>query len=407
MKKYTMLLMTSLSVALTLISTVVYANNYNSTNASNKKIAVIIELHDSEIQKTQTYLKNDERALDSDWNYLSQKMFGSLQNIEKKHSFKAKHAFNKVFKGLAADLTSAQIDALKLDKNIKNIEIDHVMHINEQNIPWGISAVNAHLSSSLAGNGAGVTTGANVYVIDTGGVQNHADLSTKTFKAFGFRNIYDCNGHGTHVAGTIGALDNNSHVVGVAPSIPYHALKVLGCTGSGSTSTIIKAIDWVSNYGVRPSVINMSLGGPASNALDISVQNAVKNGISIVVAAGNDAINACNTSPARMGKLNGLITVAALNENGSEAYFSNYGSCVDVWAPGVNVLSTDIKGGTSTKSGTSMASPHVAGIASLYYTKFPQATPSSLEDAIKTDSVLNGLFSKDGAAIKAVNAMNY
>jgi aqualysin 1 len=386
-----------------IMSLPIYAQNTQNT----KTLPVIIELHENEIQKTKTYIKNDTRVFDSDWNYISQKMMGSLQNIETKHGFKAKHAFNKVFKGLAADLTPAQIEELKLDKRVKNIEVDHIMHTNAQSIPWGITQVNAHLSSSLAGNGAGVTQGANVYVIDTGGVKTHADLTTQTFKSFGFKNIYDCNGHGTHVAGTIGATDNSGYVVGVAPSIPYHALKVLGCTGSGSTSNIIKAIDWVSNYGIRPSVINMSLGGSISSALDTSVQNAVNQGITIVVAAGNSGANACNTSPARMGVLNGVITVAATNTDGSEAYFSNYGNCVDVWAPGVGVLSTDMNGSVSVKSGTSMASPHVAGIAALYYSKFPLAAPNELEQAIKTDAVLNGLLSKDGIAIKLANAMNY
>jgi serine protease len=196
-------------------------------------------------------------------------------------------------------------------------------------------------------------------------------------------------------------------VVGVAPSIPLTSIKVLGCTGSGSVSNIVKAIDWVSANGVKPAIINMSLGGGESLAMDQAVENAVKQGITVVVAAGNNAADACTSSPARMGRLDGVITVAAIDNTGSEASFSNYGECVDIWAPGVNILSTSMNGGTATMSGTSMATPHVVGVASLYRAKFPNYSPAMVEQSLKNDAIINRKQSKDGISIKVINAANY
>ncbi|MFM2344358.1 MAG: hypothetical protein RLZZ210_968 [Pseudomonadota bacterium] len=421
------------SIGISILFNINYANSL-SDSRNNPRISdisnninsniikpVIVQIKDSAISQTINYIKNDSRILEGgdEWGYLSQKMFGAMQNLESKHKFTAKSGFNKVFKGFSADLTTQQINELAKNPAIKSIEPDYVVHANLLNknilntnsppqvIPWGISMINATISSSLAGNNTGVSTGSNVYVIDTGSAERHSDLVTSKFLAFGFRAKFDCNGHGTHVAGTISAIDNNSYVVGVAPSIPLTSIKVLGCNGSGSVSNIVKAIDWVSVNGIKPAVINMSLGSEISPAMDTAVENALAQGIMIVVAAGNSATDACSSSPSHMGRLDGVITVGAVNNKGEEASFSNYGECVDVWAPGVDILSTGLSGGTATMSGTSMASPHVAGVTSLYRAKFPTQSPAIVEQALKNDAFINGYASKDGVNIKIINASNY
>jgi subtilisin family serine protease len=210
----------------------------------------------------------------------------------------------------------------------------------------------------------------------------------------------DCNGHGTHVAGTIAARDNTVDVVGVAPGAPLTGVKVLGCNGSGSTSGVIKGIDWVTANAQAPAVANMSLGGGASQSLDDAVRNSAAAGVFYAIAAGNDGANACNSSPARAGAgtNNGIMTVAATDSNDIEASWSNYGSCVDIWGPGVSILSTRRGGGTTTMSGTSMATPHGTGSAALYLSTH-SGSPSQIESALKAAATNTGTRSKDGRAI--------
>jgi subtilisin family serine protease len=212
----------------------------------------------------------------------------------------------------------------------------------------------------------------------------------------------DCNGHGTHVAGTVAARDNTSDVVGVAPGAPLTGVKVLGCSGSGSTSGVIKGVDWVTANAEKPAVANMSLGGGTSNALDDAVRRSATSDVFYSIAAGNDGDDACNDSPARVGAgdNNGVMTVAATNKQDGEASWSNYGSCVDIWAPGVSILSTRKGGGTTTMSGTSMASPHGAGGAALYLSSHTGASPSQVEDALKSTAESTGTQSKDGRTIE-------
>ena len=205
-----------------------------------------------------------------------------------------------------------------------------------------------------------------VYVIDTG-ASNHPDLNVLTRINFAGGTDNDCNGHGTHVAGTAAARDNSIDVVGVAPGARVVAVKVLDCNGSGQTSSVIKGVDWVTANAVVPnSVANMSLGGSANTQMDNAVRNSATRGIFYALAAGNNGANACSYSPSRLGgSTANVVVVAATDEAGREASFSNTGTCVDIWAPGVGVRSTNFRGGTSTLSGTSMASPHVAGAAAL------------------------------------------
>jgi subtilisin family serine protease len=204
----------------------------------------------------------------------------------------------------------------------------------------------------------------------------------------------DCNGHGTHVAGTAAAIDNDRAVVGAAPGARLVGIKVLNCFGSGQTSSIIKGVDFVTANAPKPAVANMSLGSGVSDALDTAVVNSANSGIFYAVA-GNDGQDACNASPARVGGTNhGIMTVAATDMNNQEADFSNFGNCVDIWAPGVDILSTRLLTGTIVNSGTSMATPHVAGTAAV-------------ETAIKANAVSTGTNSKDGQAISLLSGHNF
>lgn len=212
----------------------------------------------------------------------------------------------------------------------------------------------------------------------------------------------DCNGHGTHVSGTIGARDNTQDVVGVAPGIKLHGVKVLDCAGSGTTSNVIKGVDWVTANAVKPAVANMSLGGGASTTLDDAIRRSASSGVFYAIAAGNSGANACNYSPARAGAgtNNGIMTVAATDSSDREASWSNFGSCVDIWAPGVSILSTRLGGSTTTLSGTSMASPHGAGGGALYLSTHTTASPSTVESALKSAAAYPGTTSKDGRSIR-------
>jgi subtilisin len=264
---------------------------------------------------------------------------------------------------------------------------------SQQQTPWGISRIGANTSENTG-------EGVHVYVIDTGIDSDHADLSSNVAEGFsverclglGCSNAWDDDqGHGTHVAGTIGAIDNNLDVIGVAPAVTLHAVKVLNAAGSGSNSGVIAGIDWVTqqaeSLGV-PVIANMSLGGGGSKTgtctnngfigndnFHRAICNAKNQGVIFAVAAGNDGENANQATPAAYD--DAVITVSATNVNNDWASFSNWGNATADWtihqsapvaiaAPGVNVLSTQNGGGTTTLSGTSMAAPHVAGVLALY-----------------------------------------
>eukprot|EP01119_Soliformovum_irregulare_P011824 TRINITY_DN2_c0_g3_i2.p1 TRINITY_DN2_c0_g3~~TRINITY_DN2_c0_g3_i2.p1 ORF type:complete len:537 (+),score=149.34 TRINITY_DN2_c0_g3_i2:168-1778(+) len=258
----------------------------------------------------------------------------------------------------------------------------------DQAVPWGVDRTdqrNLPLSGTYATggiNGAGVE----VHVLDTGVVE-HRDLAGRVKPGYdavkdGSATTTDCQGHGTHVAGTIAGT-----TYGIAKGATIYASRVLGCSGSGSTQGIKAAIDYVANLpATRKRVINMSLGGGASTLLDQAVANAHNKGVTVVVAAGNENQDACNVSPARAGP---AITVGASDSQDRKASFSNYGTCVDVIAPGVNIISTSNtqpNGGTKTLSGTSMASPHVAGVAALVLQQNPSFTPTQVTNWITSNA---------------------
>jgi subtilisin family serine protease len=302
--------------------------------------------------------------------------------------------------GYSAVIPNDHVAALRADQNVSYVVPDGVATTTAQVLPWGVDKIDADLSSTLAGNASGAITNVDAYVIDTGIDTSHPDLNVVEFRSFTGGPKTDCNGHGSHVAGTIGAKDDANGVVGVAPGVRLHGIKVLGCSGSGSWSSVINGINYVASTTTRPAVANMSLGGSQNSAVDDAVKGAVSRGVFFAVAAGNDGGNACGHSPAAAGTTGGVATVAATDSSDREASWSNYGSCVDVWAPGVSIYSTYKSGGYATLSGTSMATPHVAGGAALYLSTHTSASPSSVETALKNAAVSTGTNSKDGRAIK-------
>ena len=287
--------------------------------------------------------------------------------------------------GFAADLSPAAVAALRLNPNVKYVEQDRVVTIQATQSPvpsWGLDRIDQKAlplshSYTYPNTGAGV----HVYGIDTGILYSHTDFGGRASKGFDAitpnGNAVDCNGHGTHTATTIAGAK-----YGVAKGATVVGVRVLDCGGSGSFSQVIAGVDWVTNHGIKPAVANMSLGGGAFKALDDAVTASIANGIIYAVAAGNGfGSNACNTSPARTPN---ALTVAASDINDNRANFSDIGTCVDIYGPGVNITAGWIGGNnaTNTISGTSMATPHVAGVVALYLAANPTATPAQVRTAL-------------------------
>jgi subtilisin family serine protease len=314
-----------------------------------------------------------------------------------------KHVYRHALKGYAAKFPNDRArQRVENDERVSYVEQDGVVNAVAQTLPWGINKVDADLSSTLAGNGSGAITNVNAYIIDTG-IGAHTDLNKAGHVNFAGGPNDDCNGHGTHVAGSVAARDNTSDVVGVIPGAPLYGVKLLGCNGTGSWSGVIAGVDYVTRHNAsgKKKVANMSLSGGANKAVDDAVRNSAAKGIFYALAAGNDGGKACDKSPvsAGAGTNNGIMTVAATDSSDREASWSNYDTCVDIWAPGVSILSTRKGGGTTTMSGTSMASPHAAGGGGLYLSKQTTASPSTVESALKSAATTTSNKSKDGRTI--------
>ena len=291
--------------------------------------------------------------------------------------------FRYALNGYSVEMTEKEAIRLSSDPRVKFIEEDGVVYANatQTGATWGLDRIDqrdrpADGNYNYTPTGSGV----NAYIIDTGIRRTHSNFGGRAFAGYDAigdgQNSNDCNGHGTHVAGTVG-----STTWGVAKSVRLYAVRVLGCNGSGSNSGVIAGIDWVANNHVKPAVANMSLGGGASTATDNAVQNAINAGVTMVVAAGNENQNACNVSPARAAN---AITVGSTTSTDARSSFSNFGTCVDIFAPGSSITSTWSTSDTATNtiSGTSMASPHVAGVAALYLQNNTTASPSAVRNAI-------------------------
>lgn len=309
--------------------------------------------------------------------------------------------YGHVLKGFSAVIPAGRVGAVRSDKRVEYVEPDKTYHAASQTLPWGIDRIDADTSSTRAGNGSGSVANVNAYIIDSG-IYRHTDLNVvRNVNFTGDGKPTDCYGHGTHVAGIVAAKDNTSAVVGAAPGAPLSGVKVLGCAGSGTLTTLLKGIDWVTANAKKPAIANMSLSGPASQTLDDAVRKSASSGVFYSIAAGNDGAKACNYSPARAGAgtNNGIMTTAATNKSDQETSWSNYGSCVDVWAPGVRILSTRKGGGTTTMEGTSQSAAHVGGGAALYLSSHAGANPSRVESVLKQSAKSTTNKSKNGRSI--------
>lgn len=304
------------------------------------------------------------------------------------------YLYRAALHGFAAELSASALDVLQRTAAVHAIEQDAVFHADATQTmdvngdPWGLDRVDQRaLPLSRTYTYTATAPAVRAYVIDTGIYTSHADFggrASAVYDAFG-GNGQDCNGHGTHVAGTIGGA-----TYGIAKAALLRAVRVLDCAGNGSTSGIIAGIDWVRLNALKPAVANMSLGGGYSSSLNTAATNLANSGVFLAVAAGNENQNACNVSPA---SASGTLTVAASDKTDTRASFSNWGGCVDVYAPGVAIKSDWLSGGTNTINGTSMASPHAAGVGALYKGTYGDTASSTIVSWIinnSTASVIKG-----------------
>ncbi|POM23217.1 Extracellular serine proteinase precursor [Actinomadura rubteroloni] len=301
-----------------------------------------------------------------------------------RYSGRVGHVYSRTVQGFQALMSPERARRLAADPAVQAVEQDVKVHATDvqQNPPsWGLDRIDQK-GLPLNGSYTYATKASNVtaYIVDTGILTTHSDFGGRASSGHDFvdddNDATDCNGHGTHVAGTVGGS-----TYGVAKGVKLVAVRVLDCKGSGDTSGVVAGLDWVAQHAVKPAVANLSLGGGVSATLDAAIGRAVSAGVTVAVAAGNDNANACNSSPARVPA---AITVGAMTKTDRRADFSNYGSCLDLFAPGDGIVSDWIGGANATRtaSGTSMASPHVAGAAALVLAAHPGDTPAQVAAAL-------------------------
>jgi hypothetical protein len=314
----------------------------------------------------------------------------AASSLTKRYGGTVRHSYTHSVRGFSTKLSSAAARRLAADPSVAYVEQDRTLTINttQTNPPWGVDRIDQRslpLSRTFAY--PGTTANVTAYILDTGLRTTHTDFNGRARSGRDFVDndavANDCNGHGTHVAGTVGGRR-----YGVAKQAKLVGVRVLNCAGSGSYSGIIAGVDWVTANAVKPAVANMSLGGSAVQSLDDAVNRSIASGVTYALAAGNDGGNACLKSPARTPA---AITVGATDSADRKASFSNIGTCLDLFAPGVNIVSTAYASDTATAtlSGTSMAAPHAAGAAAIVLAAAPTATPAQVRAALVAGATPN------------------
>ena len=298
-----------------------------------------------------------------------------------------RYSYGSTIRGFAGRMSADAAAELARHPSVAYVEQDQVVHAvgTQTGATWGIDRIDQRglpLSTTYSFTNTG--TGVNAYIIDTGIRLSHSEFggrATSGYDAVDGGSADDCNGHGTHVAGTVGGS-----TYGVAKGASLVAVRVLDCGGSGSWSGVIAGMDWVTANHVKPATANMSLGGGASTAVDDAARRMIAAGVATAIAAGNGNFvgihqDACKYSPARVAE---AMTIGATTKTDAKASYSNYGNCVDFFAPGSGITSAWYTGdaATNTISGTSMATPHVAGVAALYLQSNPGASPQQVRDAL-------------------------
>ncbi len=329
-------------------------------------------------------LKDEVARLGSEARSQAPTVASVARNVARSYGMDLQETYTHALRGFVVEADDRALARLLMDERVAFVEEDGMVSIKQSTQPnatWGLDRVDQR-DLPLDGNYVYDTTasGVNTYIVDTGVRPTHNDFGNRVTTGYTAindgRGSNDCNGHGTHVAGTVAGS-----TWGVAKAATIHPVRVLDCRGSGSNSGVIAGMDWVAANHSKPAVANMSLGGGASTATDNAVSNMRNAGVTVVVAAGNENQNACNVSPARSAD---AITVGSTTSNDTRSGFSNFGNCVDIFAPGSDITAPwhTSNSATNTISGTSMAAPHVAGIAALYLADNGTASPTQVENAI-------------------------
>jgi subtilisin family serine protease len=293
------------------------------------------------------------------------------------------HFYEHALTGYSLCVAEAAARRLADEPDVELVEQDQIMEasVTQTGATWGIDRIDQRalpLSGTYTYNFTGA--GVHAYIIDTGIRATHQQFAGRVGNGFTAINdangTNDCNGHGTHVSGTVGGS-----TYGVAKAVTLHPVRVLDCNGSGTTSGVIAGVDWVTQNHAPAAVANMSLGGGISTSLDTAVANSIASGVTYAIAAGNSNANACNFSPARVAA---ALTAGATTTTDARSSFSNFGTCVDIFAPGSGITSSWNTSDTATNtiSGTSMATPHVTGVAALYLEQFPGSSPAAVAQGI-------------------------